>query len=145
MNLTITLSFNHSDSQTVDKRLTDEKNGTATTKDDTNYTAPVLTLSRDLLDKKYNYIYILQYGRYYYITDIVYLSGNLARVQCSVDVLMSFKQEIRQITCTVSRNENLRNGYLLDNKYQTLAYEQIVTKKFPNAMNQDSVILMTMG
>ena len=92
-----------------------------------------------------NYLYDNTTNRYYYINNIEMESGGRCSLYCDVDVLMSHSAQIKQITATVDRNEKTKNGYLVDNKYKTYAYEQIVCKRFPNAMNNDSIILMTIG
>ena len=61
------------------------------------------------------------------------------------DVRYSHREGIKGLTCTVARNENLKNGYLHDSSYNIYAYEQVVCKMYPNAINQDSIILMTVG
>ena len=92
-----------------------------------------------------NYLYDDTAHRYYYIDNIGMEDGGRCTLYCNVDVLMSFANEIKQVTATVDRNENKKNGYLIDNRYKTYAYEQIVAKRFPNAMVNDSIILMTIG
>ena len=92
-----------------------------------------------------NYLYDDTTKRYYYVNNIEMDSGGRVNLYCDVDVLMSFATEIKKVTATVDRNENTKNGYLVDSRYKTYAYEQIVAKRFPNAMNNDSIILMTIG
>ena len=59
--------------------------------------------------------------------------------------LMSNKSEILSLNATVDRNEFLKNGYLQDDMYKTMAYEEIVCKSFPSGLTSDSIILMTVG
>lgn len=92
-----------------------------------------------------NYLYDNTTNRYYYVNNVEMESGGRVNLYCEVDVLMSFANDIKNVTATIDRNENNKNGYLVDNRYKTYAYEQIVAKRFPNAMNDDSIILMTIG
>lgn len=92
-----------------------------------------------------NYMYIARYGRYYWIDSIETFPNSKWIITGRVDPLQSFAGEIRQLTGTVDRQENLYNGYVADGKYIAKQYRQIVTKAFPNEMNNDSFILMTVG
>lgn len=140
------LYINKSDSNVVVKTLTDEKEiTTLIQKIDTSIVKPVFTLSATNYDKKYNYIYVEEYHRYYFINDVIKLGGGIIELHCECDVLMSFRDELLNLSGTIARSETMKNGYLIDGSYQTYCYENVVTKKFPNAMTNDSVILMTMG
>lgn len=92
-----------------------------------------------------NYCYISDNNRYYYITEKTKLSGGKILLNCNIDVLMSNKDELLQLTATVDRNQNESNAYLIDNNYKALAYKEIVCKSFPSGMTKDSIILMTVG
>lgn len=83
-------------------------------------------------------------GRYYYIENYE-IENQCVKISCKEDVLMTFKDQIRNNTCTISRNANLSNAYLTDNGYQLLAYENIVTKTFPKGLTDEAVILLTVG
>ena len=106
---------------------------------------PQLKVSRETFDsiKSCNYAYIPDFGRYYFVK--YEIDSNFVLLNCKVDVRTSYKEGIRGLTCTVTRNENLKNGYLHDSNYSIYAYEQVVCKMYPNAINQDSIILMTVG
>lgn len=53
-----------------------------------------------------NYLYAPDFGRYYYIDDVILLTGSRAELQCSVDVLMSYRDQILALSCMVIRNED---------------------------------------
>ena len=106
---------------------------------------PVFIVAVDKTTSNLNYCYCPTFNRYYYINNITYLSGGRAVLNCAVDVLMSWKDNIKAITGTVDRNENINNGYLMDNNYKAYAYKKIVCKEFPNAMDSNTIILMTVG
>lgn len=52
---------------------------------------------------EYDYVYIPEWRRYYFITDIVCYRANAFVVKLNIDVLMSYKTEILQMTGVVSR------------------------------------------
>lgn len=66
----------------------------------------------------YNYAFIPDYSRYYYITNIEWLGGNAWRLFLSVDVLMSFATNIKNTRAVVSRLEDkgLEGNYFIDDR-----------------------------
>lgn len=144
--MTITLYQTKSDRKRVSKDLTLLTTlNNARLYDTFNVLHPRLKISRETFDaiKSCNYAYIPDFGRYYFVK--YEIDSNFVLLDCEVDVRTSYKEGIRGLTCTVTRNENLKNGYLHDSNYSVYAYEQVVCKMFPNAINQDSIILMTVG
>lgn len=83
--------------------------------------------------------------RYYFITSVEAVTNEVYRVNLKEDVLMSFAAQIKALKCTVARQENVRNGYLVDPEYNALCYKAYVTKAFPNAIANDSLYLITTG
>lgn len=144
----ITFYNNESDAILVDKKITTISSiANAKIINETDIVNPSIIVSRNFYDSiilKANYLYIDNLKRYYYINNISFAESMIV-IDCTVDVLMSYKSEIRNITCTVTRNENLKNGYLNDENYNIQAYKQVVCKMFPNGINNDSIILMTAG
>lgn len=134
-----------SDSRTAQKSLEFLKNVEFVLKKDSqSLLRPIIEISYDSTIKDCNYCYISSLNRYYFIEKTM-KHGNILELQLLVDTAMSFYSELIELECTVARNENERNGYLIDGEYKAYSYEQKVTKRFPNAMNNDTVILMTVG
>lgn len=146
--MTITFYNNESDAIVVSKKITQISSiNNAKIINETDIVNPSIIVSRKFYDSiilKANYLYIDKLERYYYINNISFAESMIV-IDCTVDVLMSYKSKIRNITCTVTRNENLKNGYLNDDNYNIQAYKQVVCKMFPNGINNDSIILMTAG
>lgn len=95
--------------------------------------------------KSANYCYVPETRRYYYISPNYEIENSTVIVHFSEDVLMTLKSQLLAQTCTISRNENLSNAYLIDNGYQLLGYKNIVAKKFAHSLDNDTIILMTVG
>ena len=146
--MTITFYNNESDAIEVSKKITSVSSiNNAKIINETDILNPSIIVSRNFYDNiilQANYLYIDNLHRYYYINNISFADSMIV-IDCTVDVLMSYKNGIRNITCTVTRNENLKNGYLNDDNYNIQAYKQVVCKMFPNGINNDSIILMTAG
>ena len=54
---------------------------------------------------RFNYAYIPDFQRYYYVTDIQIIRSHLFRVSFAVDVLMSFKDYLLSLSGFIERNE----------------------------------------
>lgn len=88
-------------------------------KDNTSILSPSLILTNNKTDDnlnifEYNYLYIPAFKRYYYIDNIIQISNKMWQIDCSVDVLMSFKDKILLQTAFIERNENEYNTMLVD-------------------------------
>lgn len=55
----------------------------------------------------YNYVYIPEFHRYYFITGISLLSGKRAVISCAVDVLHTYHTAIKNCIGTVLRSESI--------------------------------------
>lgn len=84
---------------------------------------------------------------YYYITDKIMHRSGVVEIVLEMDPLMTYKDELYNVECTVDRtsHQEVTNAYLIDNEYQILACENIVTKKFPIGFTDESMILLTVG
>lgn len=119
---------------------------TITLKDGCSIDKPVITFSAQASAiAPLNYAYIDTFQRYYWITDRKSLVNGVMELTLESDPLESFKDTIKLCTATVTRNANQYNGYLKDSGYNAVAYEAIQYKRFPNALNDASCILVTVG
>lgn len=91
-----------------------------------------------------NYVFVDLFGKYYFRESYT-VQNDCVTVELREDVRMNFATQIRTLKCTVARNEFVRNGYLRDAGYQILAYDKCVARSFPNEINNDCIILMTVG
>lgn len=133
-----------SDKRMLTKVLTDALTLTVNAKDAVQYKTVVLELSKGTGVASKNYAYIQDFNSYYYVSVKDYENGFL-RLTLELDVRMTFANDIKARSGTVARNEFMSNGYLVDGKYQTLCYKEIVTRAFPVSLNNDSLILITVG
>lgn len=146
MSMTIKLYHNDSDKRTVSKTLTNEGSlAGATIIDDTSILAPRLKVrDNGIIMVQYNYCYIADFKRYYYITDISVSNGYIY-IDCKVDVLMSYGAEIRACNAVIKRQQSLCNYYLDDPLYQSYEYSRIQVKTFNNVFNNYNFILTVSG
>lgn len=62
----------------------------------------------------FNYAYIPEFKRYYYVTDIINVLNDIWRIELSCDVLMSFKNDYLPLTALIERQENIYNPNIID-------------------------------
>lgn len=72
-----------------------------------------------------NYVYIPDFKRYYYIADIVAINSYLFELSLNVDVLMSYKDEIRKQRVFIERNEKQFNQLLEDTRLEFQENEDV--------------------
>ena len=144
----ITFYSNVSDSIVVNKKINYiSAISDAKIINETDILNPSIIVSRNFYDNiisQANYLYIDKLKRYYFINNISFADSMIV-IDCTVDVLMSYKDEIKNLYCTVKRNENIKNGYLNDDNYNVYSYENVVCKAFPKGLTDNSIILMTVG
>ena len=131
MSLTATLMVNSSPVEKIGKNLSTGLNFSVTLKDGTSILKPTLLLASTSQAPLtgYNYMYISEFGRYYFIDDVVSVHHNMWEVSAHVDVLETYKNEILANSAVLRRQEKLFNLYLDDPEFKTYAQEQILTKK----------------
>lgn len=110
---------------------------------------PVLILQyKSDIQSNVNYVYIPEYNRYYFVTDIINLTGGRYELHCKVDVLMSFKDNILNLSCIVDKQSSKDNAnmYLDDGSFVVQSKEFVDTINFPNGFNDNGeFILITAG
>lgn len=147
--MTIVLYQNSSEMNRVDKILTQMYSLEGTLKESCSILEPTVTVQLDSAPSFINYMYIPEFGRYYFITGIVSIVNGLWSISGHVDVLSTYKEQIRTTSAIVNRQENVYNLYLDDDKFLINAQRKIWTKAFPNsapsASGQPSVILTVAG
>lgn len=139
----IKLYNNLSDINVVGKNLANEHTLTGTLRESCNIEAPDITIA-DATALSYNYAYIPDFGRYYFFSKApTVISENLVQLHLQVDVLESFKSEIRRCKGIISRQERLFNKYLTDEEYQAYSYEIISAYAFDTPFTKASVPYLT--
>ena len=64
--------------------------------------------------RKCNYAYISDFGRYYFINDIIETTANQLEISMHVDVLKTYASQIRSISTLILRQENVYSPYYED-------------------------------
>lgn len=123
MAISITVGTVSVDPRTLDKRSNFENSSTetiyVTIKDNCSIMQPVFVLTASAVDIiSYNYLHVPDWGRYYFIKNIVTMPGTRIELICKEDVLTSNADAIKNIVGTVGRQESeqMRDKWLQDPK-----------------------------
>ena len=150
---------NMSDANVVDKTLTPlltETQGGQTVDvglqgtllDDCSIIDPVISIDHELLSitdiADMNYAYIEEFERSYFIRNMVF-KGKLLEISMHVDVLSTYKGNIRNLSAIIARQEKKYNLYLQDGMIKTYANPHIEIKQFPNAFTEYEFIFSVVG
>lgn len=84
---------------------------------DCSIQTPVITVRQFTGYANVNYCYIDDYGRYYYVTNVIAKSGGLLEIHCKVDVLMTYGDVIKQCSGVCVANELVGTSHIVDNNY----------------------------
>lgn len=141
--MTIKLYKTTSEPIKVSKELTNEKIMTGNLKEECSILSPSIMIQSDESIFTYNYAYIDEFLRYYFITDIVCVRNGLYRLSLKVDVLTTYQEEIKSLKAVISRQQNTYNLYLNDGEFKTYNKHTVVTKKFPNNPTGANTLVLT--
>lgn len=109
-------------------------------------TTPTFTINDTQFNLNCNYIYVEDLDRYYFITNMTAVNNGIWEIECHIDVLHTYSQQIKNQYAVIERNTNAVNTYLDDPLFFTYQNPQIVTKEFPNEFsNNFKYVLLTAG
>lgn len=129
--IAINLYVNTAENDRVDKTnyLTQVGTLIGAFKEETSVMNPQIIIEYGTIN--FNYIYIPILNRYYYVNEIISVRNNLWKIRLNCDVLMSFKSEILNLECYISRNEYKNNPYIEDTFLPLLFNRDIVEVESP--------------
>ncbi len=143
--MNVTLYKNTSERERVVKNLTSPVIMSGTLRGECSVLEPEILVDKSQNLALYNYMYIPDFGRYYYCK-IESVNNRMWRVIGKVDVLMSYASQIKAQTAIVERQENNWDLYLPDEAFRTSQKEQVQTKNFPNKFdNNPHYVLVIAG
>ena len=129
----IIMQRNDSEPNALDKTLTTIATLTGQLRDQTSIIDPVILITGDVSTYAgCNYMTIPDFGRSYFIRNITSVRTGLLSVSAHVDVLSSFKTQIRANSAILRRSEKNWNLYLNDGSLQTYQYPAVLPKLFPS-------------
>lgn len=129
------------------KELSDEVTLTGTLRGQSSVMSPSLQI-QDMSVIGYNYCYIPDFERYYYINDINALRANLFELSPGIDVLMTYAEDIRNNVAIVDKVQSFGEAYnyINDGSFVNSNRMKQDIVYFPHGFNADGeYILITAG
>lgn len=144
--MNIILYVNNSEKNKIGKNLTNDFSLSGTLRDATDIINPIILVELNEI-ANYNYCYISNFKRYYFITDITIIRTGLYAISLSVDVLESFKSDIKNLSVILLNTENVGlNNYLPSQVFRNNVKSKTDILNFPNGLNDSGeFILITAG
>ena len=140
----VILYRNSSENNVIGKSLAQIKSVEANLKNDVSVINPTLVLgyTANILDS--NYCFIPKFNRYYFIDEIVPITGDRCIVKCRVDVLESFKNDIKSLTVILDKSESIykSNKYLDDGSFIVENKDFNTIHNFPNGFNDEGTFIL---
>lgn len=145
--MVIDLYINSSENNRVNKFLSDKFEMTGTLRGETNVVNPEILIEH-ANPTGYNYAFIPEFNRYYFINEFTSVRNGLWRVRLAVDVLETYKSQIKQMPAIIDKQQNKGNSnlYLNDGSYviDSRSYNTILN--FSGGFNDGGkFILITAG
>lgn len=141
----IQLCINNSEVNKINKVLSDSISLQGTLKSETSVVRPEILIEIEN-PSRFNYAYIPEFNRYYFINDITSVNNNLWRISMNVDVLESFKTEILSQNCIIEKSTLGFDLYLPDENLVTLVKTKTDIVNFPSGLlDTGEFILITAG
>lgn len=130
----LTIYNNQSPTNYVNKKLTEAFTLIGTLRADTSVVDPDIEIVYFQNMAAYNYAYIPEFGRYYYITDWISTNNNFWIARMHVDVLMSFwNAGLSNSKCVAMRNTTKKQYNLVDDQMLFTADTIYSAYQFPNS------------
>lgn len=139
--------YNYGDEKNViHKELPNPTVLTGELKDGTSVTDPSILI--EYSDPHiFNYVYIPEFARYYFITDIVSVRMGLWEVYLHVDVLKTYEDDINECVCILENTqEQGLTEYINAQRYQSLVKDKTDIISFSGGLLENGeYILITAG
>ena len=135
--MTITLYKTSDENSRVVKTLTDNISMTGNIVEETNVISPSILISNIENIASYNYCFITEFGRYYYIKEIISVRNGIWRLNLRVDVLMTYSDGIKNLNAIVMRQQNQVNLLLDDGYIPIQANQENSMISFPNSFTKN--------
>lgn len=145
MSFTIDFKNNQEELNKISKNPSTVFSLTGTLRDGTSIVDPEILVEYDGTLTNTNYMYIAEFNRYYFITNIESVRTGLWKVYAHCDVLKTYANAILGCTGVISRQEHNWNLFLNDSAFKVYSNPRIQVAKFPNKFTGDSYILAMKG
>ena len=140
--MNVTLYKSTSEKAKVGKTLASASVHTGTLREGCEVVNPTIIVEGNNLSD-FNYMYIPEFHRYYFITGITSVKKGLWQIAGHCDVLESYKEQIKAQKAVVERQEQKYNLYLNDPDWKVYRNKQVLTRTFPSGFLDTGVYYLT--
>lgn len=142
----ITLYVNHSEVNKIHKSITGGQTLIGTLRNESDVVTPNIVIKHNN-PTGFNYAYIPEFHRYYFITEITAIRTGLWTIKLNSDPLMSFSAEILNCSCILNNTTaNGSDNYLTGGNWIAKVKDKTEIKEFPNGLlDSGEFILITAG
>lgn len=121
------------------KNLEEIETMSGTLKSECSIIDPIIRIESTTNLKNCNYMYISNFGRYYFIKDIVHVRNNIYEIVAHCDVLSSSSSALLNCVGIIRRQENAWNLYLDDGAFKVYSNPNVVQKAFPSGFSTSNL------
>lgn len=143
MAFTISLYKTASENNRVVKALTSGKEMSGELRNQTSVLNPSIRIESADNISTYNYAYIPEFGRYYYISDITSVRTNCWIISLRCDVLMSYSAQIKALRPIIEREEIGQSSGLIDSDMPININKKVQKYYFPKGFTKDIQYVLT--
>lgn len=144
--MNIQLCKNTSEKNKINKNITSGITLSGSLRNESNVVNPSIIINIDN-PTIYNYAYIPEFNRYYFITNYISLRTGMWQINLKSDVLMSFKDSILSSEVLINKTEITgKNNYLSGSNWVNNCKTKTDILTFPHGLLDDGkYILITAG
>lgn len=144
--MNLSLFVNNSEKNKLDKSLSSELKFNGKLREESSVVNPSIMIQATN-PSSYNYAYIPEFNRYYFITDMVSIRTGIWEISMHVDVLMSFKAGIKNTSIILSDTETTgQTNYISGEQWVRNVKDTTEIIKFPKYLPvKGEYILITAG
>lgn len=143
--MTITLYTTTSERNAVEKSLTEVTTMTGTLREQSSIINPTITVTGGNSIANVNYAYIPEFGRYYFVNGIESVRNGVWRLSMHVDVLYTYRSQIKANAAIIQRNEIDYDLKLNDGLFKTQQNPRIAQFSFPGGFTTWNFVLAIAG
>ena len=135
--------YNTSDGRAINKTLVNGASFVGVPRDVANVMRPVIDFEDEGIFR-YNYAYIPEFERYYDIVDRTATRDGFWTVSFAVDVLMSFRTDIGNLSVVIDKQSDYANGdeYIDDSSLVTDNMTFVRAVEYPDGFNDTAEYIL---
>lgn len=144
MSFNIKLQYNASDENVLSKTITDIIEVSGVLRKETSILNPSIEFE-GTIPTNCNYMTIPEFGRSYFVRNIISSGNNRFIIEGKVDVLSTYASQIRGCTGIIARQRDQWNLYIDDGVFKVYQNPVLTIKKFPTGFTTQKFVLAVAG